>query len=337
MKFQTVLKIALIVGALTGFILWETRHSTRSRPSIPQQPTPVISEDYGPPKVTGKLKSSEIDESSGLVAAQTPGLYWTHNDSGDGPYIYAITETGAARGVWKVAGASARDWEDIEAGPGPERGRRYLYVGDIGDNDEKRKDITVYRFPEPVITPADAAVTKKDARLTDAAEAIKLKYPDGPHDAETLLVHPETGDLYIIDKIMITNAAVYKAAAPLSDQDVVMLVKLAELDLPSVLGGVVTGGDVSPDGRRVAICDYLQAYELTLPKASNNFDDIWKQQPKVINIGKRPQGEGIAYRLDGRALLASSEGEHSQLIQVIMNSSAGVSSQSSSTPAARAQ
>jgi hypothetical protein len=41
-----------------------------------------------------------------------------------------------------------RDCEDIAVGPGPVKGKSYVYDGDIGDNDSKRKYITVYRIEE---------------------------------------------------------------------------------------------------------------------------------------------------------------------------------------------
>jgi hypothetical protein len=271
---------------------------------------------YGPPIVIGELKDPEINESSGLVASRLPGVYWTHNDSGDGPFIYAVDEKGGSRGVWRVAGAAARDWEDIAAGPGPQRNKRYLYVGDIGDNNADRSELVIYRVPEPAIAPSDAAATKSKPRATGSAEAIKLRYPDGKHDAETLLVHPVSGNIFIITKVLLANAMVYEASAPLNTAGPTTLVRKAELNVPSLLGGLITGGDISPDGRRVALCDYLQGYELVLPGASRDFDDIWKQPMSRIDLGRRRQGEAIAYRLDGRALLMTSEGVHSPLIQV---------------------
>ncbi|HEV2833772.1 MAG TPA: hypothetical protein VGW58_00570, partial [Pyrinomonadaceae bacterium] len=81
-------------------------------------------------------------------------------------------------------------------------------------------------------------------------------------------------------------------------------------------GGALTGGSVSPDGRRVALCDYFEGYELTLPTGSKNFNDIWKEKMTGFNLGKRKQGEAIAYRLDGNAVLATSEGKKPELIQV---------------------
>lgn len=283
-----------------------------------QKPRARQTETYGPPRILGNLQDAAINESSGIVASRTtPGLYWTHNDSGDGPFIYALDERGARRGTWRVTGAAARDWEDIAAGPGPQAGVSYLYIGDIGDNEGRREDITVYRVKEPVIKPSDSSSNKLKPLVTDNAEVIRFHYPDGAHDAEALLVHPVTGDLYIVSKIPFANSFVYKAAAPLNTSAPTTLKRIAQLEIPSLLGGLITGGDISPDGLRVALCDYVDGYELVLTDARAPFDQIWKQPLKPLDLGKRKQGESIAYRLDGRALLATSEGEHPPLIEVV--------------------
>ncbi|HET7286251.1 MAG TPA: hypothetical protein VFI71_02235, partial [Pyrinomonadaceae bacterium] len=171
---------------------------------------------YGTPTKIATLKNPAIDESSGIAASRiNPNIYWTHNDSGDGPLVYAFDVTGESRGVFRVAGAQARDWEDMAIGPGPQRNSWYLYLGDIGDNDKVRSEIVVYRVAEPKLTPADKSSTKSNPKTTASADAIRLRYPDGKFDAETLLVHPTTGNLYIITKAMLKDAVVYEAAAPL--------------------------------------------------------------------------------------------------------------------------
>ncbi len=266
------------------------------------------------PAQIATLEERAVTESSGVVASRrNPGLFWTHNDSGDGPFVYAFDRAGRKRGVWRVEGARARDWEDIAAGPGPEASRSYLYAGDIGDNDEKRANITVYRFPEPEATDADASSTRETA----TAEAIRLKYPDGAHNCEALLVHPATGDIYVVTKRG-DEAGVYKLAAGFDASTVNTLARVATLHGPGFFGSLVTGGDISPDGRRVALCDYATGYELTLPEGSKSFDDIWRQKPTVIALGPRRQGESVAYSLDGAALLATSEGSPAPLFEVVL-------------------
>jgi len=272
---------------------------------------------YGSPAKLAQIANPEINESSGLVASRTtPGAYWTHNDSGDGPFIYALNTRGESLGTFRVTGATANDWEDISAGPGPQPNRSYLYIGDIGDNNANRRDIVVYRVLEPELTAADKNSTKKQPRATAPAEAIHFVYPDGKHDAEALMVHPSTGNLYIMTKRALANSAVYEATAPLTPGKLTTLKKIADVHVPSIFGGAITGGSISPDGRRVALCDYFQGYEIVLPPSSKNFDDIWKQKMTGFDLGKRPQGESITYRLDGNALLATSEGDASDLIQV---------------------
>ncbi|HJQ31704.1 MAG TPA: hypothetical protein VJ866_05990 [Pyrinomonadaceae bacterium] len=269
------------------------------------------------PVTLARLEDSAIVESSGIVASRrNPGVFWTHNDSGDTARVFAFDREGRSRGTFRVEGAQARDWEDIAAGPGPAQGQTYLYVGDIGDNRRVREQVVVYRFPEPELK-ADAAVGA--ALSTEPAEAIRLKYPDGPHNAEALLVHPSTGDLYVVTK-MAGGADVYKLAAPFSAEGVHTLARVATLNGPESFGMLITGGDISPDGGRVALCDYLQAYELTLPAGSKSFDEIWGQTPVVVPIGVRGTGigEAICYRLDGAALLATSEGDHPPLIEIAL-------------------
>src|SRR5215211_1102238 len=110
---------------------------------------------YGPPVTVTTIKDKSISESSGLVASRTtPGAYWTHNDSGDGPFIYAFDTRGDSLGTFRVSGVQARDWEDIAAGPGPQANRSYLYIGDIGDNDSVRLEVIVYRVAEPSLSPS---------------------------------------------------------------------------------------------------------------------------------------------------------------------------------------
>ena len=292
----------------------------KGRPAAPQgRPGPPARPAAEAARREARLEERAVDESSGLAASRlNPGLLWTHNDSGDGPNLYAFDAGGRRRGVWRVSGARAVDWEDMAAGPGPEPGRQYLYVGDIGDNRRTRAHVSVYRVPEPRVTPADAASTRGAPRETEPAAELRLRYPDGRHDAEALLVHPATGDLYVVVKNGEPACGVYRLRAAQLTAEVNTLERAGEFRSPSPLGSLVTGGAISPDGRRVVICDYLGAYELRLPGGARpaDFDDIWRQTPAFVTLGPREQGEAVCYRADGAALLATSEGSPALLVEV---------------------
>lgn len=300
-----------VFAAACFYFFWRPPQATSQKP----KPAP-----YGPPAIITNIKDKAVTESSGLAVSRTTrNAFWTHNDSGGGPFIYSFDDTGASFGVFRVTGANARDWEDMASGPGPQRDKSYLYLGDIGDNNGVRSEVVVYRVLEPALTAATRKFTKKQPGTTEPAEAIRLRYPDGKFDAEALLVHPTTGRIYIVTKVMIANPIVYEAAPPFAAGKTVTMTRLGEVRVPSLFGGVITGGSISPDGRHVALCDYFQGYELVLPAGSTNFNDIWKQRMVGFDLGKRKQGEAITYRLDGKALLATSEGKNAPLFQVIKN------------------
>lgn len=310
----------VIILLLLGLLVWLSLTHFRTSEifgSREGDQNKQVNSGYDPPVHLANFENRSIVESSGIGASKlNANVFWTHNDSGDGPFLYAFDRQGKNRGVWRVGGASAVDWEDMAIGPGPNQGQYYIYAGDIGDNSKKRAEIQVYRVAEPSIAASDSSSTTKSPRNTDPATVIRLKYPDGKHNAETLLVHPSTGDLYIITKSTAAAAGVYKLKAPFPNSGPSTLARIGEVRFPNSLIGLITGGDISPDGERIILCDYLGGCELVLPATQGiAFDEIWKQPLMPVNVGARKQGEAICYRADGLALLATSEGRPCPLIE----------------------
>jgi hypothetical protein len=271
------------------------------------------------PRPIARLDSGAVNESSGVVASrQNTGIYWTHNDSGDGPNIFAFNLKGHVVGRWTVTGARNVDWEDIAIGPGPVPGRWYLYIGDIGSNDRDRRQVTVYRVEEPKLR----GVECRSGCKTAPASALRLRYPDRAHNAETLMMHPKSGDLYIVSKASggDLDTIVFAArAGELSAATVIPLKEVATLDIPEPifkrLAGGITGGDISPDGTRVVLCDYLRKYEAVLP-AGSKFDAIWERPFTAVTMGLAMQVEGICYSADGKSIIATSEGSPCPVLQM---------------------
>ena len=140
-----------------------------------------------PAVVDRVMTDARIIESSGLArSGYSSTVLWAHNDSGGGPVLYAIAGNGTTVATYTLTGASAKDWEGMAAARSGVT--RYLYVGDIGDNGKKRPTIAVHRVIEPS--------TLKNGTLTPTSWVFR--YPDGPHNAETLLVNPTTLRIYIV-------------------------------------------------------------------------------------------------------------------------------------------
>ena len=251
---------------------------------------------WAEPVAVGRVRDRRIREASGLAAAgNDASLLWTLNDSGNPPLLFSIDLTGKTRAILRLEGATNRDWEALARGPGQEDGASYLYVGDIGDNLAELTEIVVYRVPEPDLPAAGKA------RLERRADALRFRYPDGSHDAEALALHPASGDLYILTKAE-GRATVYRAAAPLESSSILELERVGRIDLPGA--EAATGADISPDGHALAVSTYGHVYEFPLRVED---DRISFGPPIQVPTGFRPQGETVAYALDGDAVITTSE------------------------------
>ncbi|GAA3739891.1 WD40 repeat domain-containing protein [Streptomyces tremellae] len=246
------------------------------------------------------IKDPRITESSGLTASRLhPGVYWTHNDSGDGPYVYAVdSRTGetVARVTLRGVGAP-RDVEAISLGPDGD-----LYVGDIGDNLGGSWDhVWIYRFPEPKHL-GDQAV--------DATQ-FTVKYADGPRNAESLMVDPVTGRVYIASKNE-DGGGLYEAPARLIPTGTNVFHRVASVPW-------VTDGAFSPDGSQLVLRSYFGAYGYAWHDGRPG-----KQFP--VSAPFLPQAESVTYTRDGRALMFGSEGRDSRVVRVDLGSAAPATS-----------
>lgn len=269
---------------------------------------------YDKPREVGNIESSEITESSGIAASKCqPDVLWTHNDSGDGPFIFAIDPVGRNLGTWKIGNATNLDWEDIAAFKDA-AGKCFLYIGDIGNSrKEPRGEHKIYRVPEPTVGNERGSSRKEPATAADA-DMLTFSYPDERQDSETLMVHPVSGVIYVVTKQRNKAAGAYSIKPNFGST--VIAERLGEISVPAIPNGFLTGGDISPDGQRMVICDYFAAYEFLLPTDAKAFDEIFKQKPIPVDIGDRTQGEAIGYSADGLSLFVTSEGRFQSLIQV---------------------
>lgn len=273
------------------------------------EPTNADESSFAKPIKTGRLVSDELTEASGIATSKCQeNVYWTHNDSGDDAYIYAIDETGKNLGVWKVDAATNVDWEDI-ASVRDVSGNCSLFIGDIGNNEQKREVLQIYKTAEPEITPNGVNMNRNDAIATELSQVLSFSYPDGPHNAEALLVLPDGKTAYIATKRKDGPSLIYKISTEFGGSTV-QAERVGEVAVPAVPNGLVTGGDISPDARTIVLCDYFGAYELVLPADIKNFDEIWKQKPVRFDIGDRDVGEAIAFTSTGSAVIAVSENKH---------------------------
>ena len=241
----------------------------------------------------------ELPEGSGLAASRrTPGRIWSHNDSGE-PVLFALNDRGAVSARLRLTGAKVEDWEAVAVGPCP--GGACIYVGDIGDNDAERKRITIYRVVEPAEATGDGA----------AVDTFHATYPDGAHDAETLLVSPD-GRLFIVTKGETGPVALYRFPRELRAGSTVRLERVGQPREPGASGKAdrITDGSVSPDGRWTVL---RSTEALTFYRTTDLLEGRWQATSRVpVTSLKEPQGEGVAFGHDENVYLAGEGGGRSR-------------------------
>lgn len=257
-----------------------------------------------------QLDDQRINESSGLARSQRhPGVFWTHNDSGGEPCVFAIDTTGRTRAKARLPHAVNFDWEDI-ASATDAQGQPQLYIADIGDNLKVRPIIQVYQIPEPAL-PTEHP--DKEI-LTSEPKVWRALYPKKRHNAETLLVHPQTRRLYLVTKDDDGENTLYAFPQTLTEGKNMVLEKIVDIDFPAHdrLGKrpkdalLTTAGDISPDGRRLAISTYSHIHEWTLPP-DQSLKDALKNPARLIQPPLTPQMEALCYDADSHTLWFTSE------------------------------
>lgn len=243
-------------------------------------------------RVTGRVQAVGATELSGLAFSTTrPDVLWSLNDSGNPPALLAFGTTGRPVGTATVEGALNTDWEDLAAGR-----RGFLLVGDIGDNLAERPSVTVLKVPEP----------RSGAASVAPAARYELRYSDGPRDAEALLFDRSNGSLVVVSKSFGPRGGIYVARQP-SSRRVSTLRRAGSVKLDE--GQAVTAGDVSADGRTIALRTYDLAYAWRR-RPGESVAAALQRRPCVTDAGLLGEGQGetIALTADGRAFYTVPEG-----------------------------
>jgi hypothetical protein len=237
-------------------------------------PSPPVEDE-----VAFSFADPEIIESSGLIAED--GRFATINDSGDSGRVFTVDPSDG-----ETVAVTSWDGEpsDIEAISTLPDGN--LLVGDIGDNLAERASIELLRVP-----------FGEDGTVEPVS--YELRYPDGPHDAEALLVHPETGQVLIVAKEFI--GGLYAAPTKLSADGDNELELIGEDLLP-----IATDGAFFPDGKHFVLRGYGDAAFYRWP----SLEPVGE-----IELPEQEQGEGIAVDQDGTVYL-SSEGLYSEVLRI---------------------
>jgi hypothetical protein len=275
---------ALLWGALSAFV-------------IPTQAETLELVNYQPAVQLCELEKRDITESSGLaLSTKYADRFWTHNDSGDKPRLFAFDRQGRHLGTSRVAGADAVDWEDMATATIDEQA--YLIVGDIGDNGKRRKKCTIYLIPEPENPKKDANVGRR----------IDFSF-DPPVDCEAMAFVPDTREILLFEKKLGLSCQVFSLPLDKSESQLVAR-HIATVPIP-----LATAADVSRDGSRLIVATYGQSY-LYEREQGETWPRRLRSQGRVIPTPVRRQGETICFGADSKTLYYTSEKQPTPLFEM---------------------
>lgn len=225
-----------------------------------------------------RFANDTLTEISGIATSTThENIVWAHNDSGGGPYVYAVDITNCRiKAKLTLGNTDARDFEAIAVG------KDRIWLADIGDNLDSWSNVELLSFKEPKAL-RDATITPQKYRFT---------YDDRPHNAEAIMVDPNTNQVWIITK-QLAHGSLYKLPNPLSTAHVNIATKLKRQ------GGLVTDASIAPDASRYVVRDYVDA------KLYQGLPPGKKAGEIVLPI--QFQGEAITWTADSSALIIASE------------------------------
>lgn len=233
----------------------------------------------------------EVKENSGLLFYN--GKLITHNDSGNTAQLFEIdTLSLAITRVITIENAVNTDWEDIA------QDEDYIYIGDIGNNNGDRQDLSVYRILK----------SEFDTATNVLAEKIEFSYedqtsftttPKSDWDAEALVVIENK--LMVLTKQWQSNKTV--AYTFPKTPGTYSASKVGTYNIQ----GLVTGATINTKVNELYIVGYSQTLtpffaEVTYTDASHIFDGDVKKT--ILNIGLA-QIEAIAQKDDTTFYFAS--------------------------------
>lgn len=258
--------------------------------------------DYAPTQTLGNVSNAALNALSGMaVSRKNPNVLYVHNDRNRAEF-FAVSQTGALLSTITLGGVTVLDIEDMAVGPCP--AGSCVYLADIGNNIAARPSFLILRLPEPTVAPGSPATQSA------TAERLVYTYPDGAHNAESLLVDPRTSNLYVITKVAAGQpSAVYRLPTTFGGAAAGMATKVADLTVPAAADTPATAGDAHPCGTGFLLRTNNTLYEFRIP-AGTPFENAFRATPVVVPTAPEQQGEAVAYSPDGRSYFTTSEGDN---------------------------
>lgn len=249
------------------------------------------------PEIAGWMKGTELGELSGLAASRRrDDRFWALNDGGSPASLWALDRRGRLQGEVQVDGVANIDWEDLASFR--LHGKPWLLIADSGDNEAIRTDVALYIVPEP----------RRASGSVQPVWTIRYRFPDAPHDSESVAVDADNGWVYLVNK-RVRPSVLYRLPLEPPAGTTVTAEKVGELGgIPQPTPAQIanpknfmryasepTGLDLSCDGRTLALLTYARLYLYERPTPDGDFAPVLDKPVDSVTLPPLPQAEAVAY------------------------------------------
>jgi hypothetical protein len=235
---------------------------------------------------------SGANEASGICDSKSmSGNVWMQEDGNNPNVLHQFSHTGQYKGNIQMPFPN-RDWEDMTIGAGPETGKNYIYLADIGDNAAVfDNQYYIYRFIEP------QSLSEKVTNF----DRISFQYPDGSRDAECVLLDPATKDIYIVTKREF-NVRLYQLPYPQSVTEIQTAKFIQNIPLQ-----IITSGGISSDGKEIVLRNYDAIYYWYRKENESIITALARSRDKLLPYVQESQGEGFCFDKENKGYFTNSE------------------------------
>ncbi|MDR6967715.1 WD40 repeat protein [Flavobacterium arsenatis] len=238
----------------------------------------VIEELFSMPK--------KIKESSAVEVTEKSDLIWTLEDSGNEPQLFALNIKGELVNTLEIKNAQNNDWEDLTSDKDGN-----LYIGDFGNNDNDRKDLTIYKINASDLTKKEASFAEKISFYYPQQTLFPPKKSERFYDVESFFLFEDNFYLFTKNRSSKFDGTtlLYQVPNKSGNHPAKLISSFKTCD--NFNHCAVTSADISPDGKKIALLSADKVWIFT-DFTSNNFLSGKVEQ---IDLKSFTQKEGICF------------------------------------------
>ena len=226
-----------------------------------------------------------LEESSGVEIADSNNIF-SINDSKGAAELYVVNTEGRLIRTIKIDNAKNVDWEGLS-----QDNEGNIYIGDTGNNDNKRTDLKIYRIPSPAIFTDNSVTAESISFFYENQHSFPPPKNEAFFDSEAFFIFNDSIFLFIKDrsKPFLGKTLMYQIPNESGHHSAILKGEFRTLKTKDE--GAITSADISPGGLKIALISEKNVWIFSDFSGTNFFDG----KVEMISLPVHYQMEGIVF------------------------------------------